>query len=383
MPFQPINVLNTPLLKSPWEQDFAKILQQGIQLRHEPQRLLRQKEQEELMNALRKEQVGQAQAETPFAGRRAEADAKAKETLARFGGVLPSGETGERYSAWNLNESGHPVGPAALKSLDLRDKTREETLRLKPLQAASATGKHAIERAEANKRLQNPNLNPTEKREAQRDLRAVQLKEWQETADADSLKKYRAGEQIQKTLGMIDIDAIAKGAGITGKKWLAQEAIKSAFGKESPEYTKHELSLKGLEALAEQVGTFYGTASASEAQNRLRAMIHNPRLLSNKNLAKAELNYIKKLLHQEHKTFEDSLLYKLEDFQKVDSATPSMRSGDEALKAKNAKLIKQQQAMAEALRKTQPKMASDQNSNAPPKVTRRWVNGKWTQVEGK
>lgn len=65
MPYQPRN-FGTELLKSPWEQDFGKLLEQGMLLRHEPQRLMREKEKELLNNALQKEKVGQAQIESQY-----------------------------------------------------------------------------------------------------------------------------------------------------------------------------------------------------------------------------------------------------------------------------------------------------------------------------
>lgn len=84
MPVQPINFLNSQIVKSPWDQDFAKLLQQGMQLRHEPQRLLRKAEEEKFANILSREKGLQAQAETPFAAENAQNAAMVNKVKAQF-----------------------------------------------------------------------------------------------------------------------------------------------------------------------------------------------------------------------------------------------------------------------------------------------------------
>jgi hypothetical protein len=396
MPIQPINYLNSQILKSPWDQDFVKLLQQGMQLRHEPQRLLRKAEEEKFANILSKQKARTGQINAQYEPERAkyehgmlaqtaklfpqmsEAELQKLKLLNQYGGISPTGETGEHLFAYNLDKSGHPIGPSALKNIDIKNRSREESLRLKPLQAASQVGKHNIERAAAIEALEDKSKNPTQRREAERNLRAIQLKEWLETADPASRAKYLAGEQIQKTLGMIDFDALVKGAGLGGKIWKGQEALKVPFGKESKEYVNYETSLKGLEGLAEQVGTFYGTQAATEAQNRLRKMLHDPRMLSNPRIAKAEFDYIKKLLHREHETFRDSLLYNLEDFQKVGSQSGSESGGahNETIKAINKNTLKQQQAAA----KKQGIKSAGNEKNKQPVKRYKMINGAWTLV---
>jgi hypothetical protein len=68
MPIQPINYANIAPLQGPFHGiDFGELLKQGMQLRHEPQRLLQEREQAALANALQREKVQQEQAITPFA----------------------------------------------------------------------------------------------------------------------------------------------------------------------------------------------------------------------------------------------------------------------------------------------------------------------------
>ena len=63
--------------------DFADILQKGMALRHEPQRLMRAKQQEELANVLSREKGLQAQAETPYSAQNAQSNAAIQQNTAQ------------------------------------------------------------------------------------------------------------------------------------------------------------------------------------------------------------------------------------------------------------------------------------------------------------
>jgi hypothetical protein len=87
MPIQPINYANIPphIINGPFHDlDFGALLKQGMHLRHEPQRLLQEREQSELSNALQREKVQQEQAITPFAPENARNESLMKRLKAQY-----------------------------------------------------------------------------------------------------------------------------------------------------------------------------------------------------------------------------------------------------------------------------------------------------------
>ncbi len=319
MPFQPINFLNSQIVKSPWDQDFAKILQQGMQLRHEPQRLLRQQEQEQLSNILRKEQGLQAQSETPFAAPRAQADitykqaqAKAAEQQANmpFGGRL----TGVANEALGLELLKQQYGPdsevyknaakryqADLDQSKYLNEYRQVLSGTAEKRASTTLGKTEREIEDIYKRQ---DISPQEK-EAM--INRYTLQRQKQISDSDSRKRALFAANVDKTLDQINPKDLTQYGGAKGVAKLQIDKLKAATGKESKEYANYQKSLTGAKLLAKQIRQFYGDSITPQVQESLAEMINPATWANNPRIALDKFNQFKKILQSETETYRGAL----------------------------------------------------------------------------
>lgn len=84
MPFQPINFASIDPLGKPWARDFAKNIQEGMNMYNLPQKLMGEREQMAFNNALMNQKVQQGQAEAPFNAQNAQSNAAIQANTARF-----------------------------------------------------------------------------------------------------------------------------------------------------------------------------------------------------------------------------------------------------------------------------------------------------------
>lgn len=103
MPFQPINFANIAPIGKPWARDFAENLKKGMETYNLPQKLLAEREQMALNNALQRENVQQQQMLTPFTAEKAQTDIRLKQGQAQhhenmnrmpYGGLV-TGDVGQ------------------------------------------------------------------------------------------------------------------------------------------------------------------------------------------------------------------------------------------------------------------------------------------------
>src|SRR5690606_26709750 len=122
MPIQPINYAGMPLLDSPWDQDFAKILKEGMQLGQEPGRLAREREREELANKLSQEQYQQLRALTPYAEDNARNEALENRIKAQYADPMAKANLEQILSGNALtNQQAKWFGPTARSNMGLTD----------------------------------------------------------------------------------------------------------------------------------------------------------------------------------------------------------------------------------------------------------------------
>jgi hypothetical protein len=379
MPIQPINYLNSQILKSPWSQDFASMLQKGMALRHEPQRLLRQKEQEELSNILRKEQGLQAQAETPFAGPRAEADIIYKQAQAKaadqqanmpFGGRL----TGVANEALGLELLKQQYGPdsevyknaakryqADLEQSNVLNQYRQALSGTAEKRASTTLGKTEREIEDIYKRQ---DLSPQEK-EAM--IERYSLQRQKQISDSDSRKRALFASNVDKTLAQINPKALTQYGGAKGAVKFEVDKLKSAAGKAPKEYSEYQKSLTGAKLLAKQIRQFYGDSITPQVQQSLSEMVNPATWVNNPQVALEKFNQFKDILQSETETYRSAL-----------KGTEEFKSSDENKKNKNMEILKKQQAMADALRKQQPRMIGESENKAASPIKRfKYVNGAW------
>jgi len=375
MAFQPINFLNMPILKNPYAQDYAGLLQRGMQLGQEPQRLMRQRQQEELANALRKEQLTQAQAATPFAGQTAQAELQKILAQGRvadqqanmpFGGQL-SGVAREAFGLELLKQQYGPNSDvykdarrqyeANLAQSDILNQYRQALSGTANKRASTTLGKTEMEIADiANRR----DLPPYEK-EAM--IGRYELSRQKQISDSDARKRALFASNVDKTLENINPKDLVQYGGIKGQAKLKADQIKAGLGNASKDYVKYQDALTGAKLLAKQVRQFYGDSITPQVQEQLAEMVNPATWANNPDVALRKFNRFKKILQSETGTYR-SALKETKEFN------------EDAQKEKNMELLKKQRAMAEALKKEQPRTTGDQKT-----VKRfRYVNGAWVSA---
>lgn len=243
MPIQPINYAAIPLLRGPMQGlDFGQILRQGMQLGHEPGRLLRERQQQELSNALRGEQLQQAQMATPYIPRQLEADIKNKEFMNELGGHFPAGETGELLQAYRLKEQGHPVGEPAWENLMAKKKQREENVKLSGKKAGTTNYKLYNEIEEIRN---NPYMDEQEKEDRIAMNNAAIAKN---SRTGPIIERLASGEITEEGLNELIQPAVREAlteyTGPMGKAKLIADKVEAGFtGKSPPRLLAHKAAL--------------------------------------------------------------------------------------------------------------------------------------------
>jgi len=339
MPFQPIHFSQLPTVGLPWIRDLHENLARGMQGYNMPEQVRQQFETKQLANALSKEQVAQAQAETPFApvnarnksrNLQAEADvapqmkqAELAKTMAQakqlemFGGLNATGEGQQYLLAKMLEAKGDPRAKWLLENLENVKEGRRLRNEALPYQIASPVHKQFLEMDKMDKTILDPNSTPQQVENAQRTKRGLQLAAIAATSDEKTRDLVNRGENMLITIDNLDFDALAKGLGPGGQAWQKLQKGKTAFNTQSREYDRFLAAQKALGFLTKQVGQFYGTAAAEKAQEDLKGLVGNKAFLTNPRAFASEFNMIKSILQQEHDTYQQRLLYRMSELQKV------------------------------------------------------------------
>lgn len=348
MPYQRSNPQNIPLLKSPWEQDFAKLLQQGMQLRHEPERLMRQKEQEQFSNILRKEQGLQAQAETPFVGQRAQADINYKQAQAKaaeqqanlpFGGRL----TGVANEALGLELLKQQYGPDSevyknavkryqsdLRSSDILNEYRQALSGTTEKRVATPFKKLEMEIEEINARKDLPDSEKERLTEMAKlaQIKGITLPEFQ--------KRSAFASNIDKTLEKINPDNLVQYGGLAGEARKKGSKGLSALGVTLGNYKRYQDALTSSKLLAKQVRQFYGDSITPQVQEALQELVNPANWATNPEIAKSKFLTFKDLLLKETATYKN-LLTNTKEYRNPESNKRTLEAQRDAAKAANIK----------------------------------------------
>lgn len=371
MPIQPINYLNAPILKSPFEQDFMGLLRQGMQLGQEPQRLMHQRQQEDLTNALRKEQLSQAQAATPFAADReqaelayklAQAKAAEQQTNMPFGGQL-SGVAREAFGLELLKQQYGPNSEvyrnaakryqADLDQSNVLNQYRQALSGTADKRASTTLGKTEMEIADI---MNRQDLSPQEKNSM---IGRYELSRQKQISDSDARKRALFASNVDKTLENINPKDLVQYGGIKGQAKLKADQLKAGLGNASKDYLKYQDALTGAKLLAKQVRQFYGDSITPQVQEQLAEMVNPATWSNNPDVALRKFNRFKKILHSETGTYR-SALKETKEFN------------EDTQKERNMELLKKQRTMAEALKSQQPRTVGEKS----PVKKLKYVNGK-------
>ncbi len=379
MPIQPINYLNSPILKSPWEQDFVGLLQKGMQLRHEPQRLLRQQEQEQLANLLGRQKSQFNEAELPFAPQKAQADidyrlAQTKLAEQQAENPMLNQLTGIAKEAAGLeylrNVHGENSGvykdarrkfEAELEASGILNDYRRSLSGTNEKRASTTLGKTEMEMADI---INRKDLSTEEKRSM---IGRYELSRQKQISDSDSRKRALFASNVDKTLDQINPKDLTQYGGAKGVARLQVDKLKAAAGKETKEYSNYQKSLTGAKLLAKQIRQFYGDSITPQVQEQLSEMVNPATWANNPKIALDKFNQFKKILQSETGTYR-SALKETKEFN------------EQERKDNNLELLKKQRAMAEALKKQQPKMSGEPQKNQAPVKRFRYVNGAWVNA---
>jgi len=331
MAFHPINFLNLPLLDNPYAQDYGEILKKGMNLGQEPGRLMRAKQQEELTNALRKEQLSQAEAATPFAGQQAQADlmyklaqAKAAEQQANmpFGGQL-SGVAREAFGLELLKQQYGPESEvyrnarrryeADLEQSNVLNQYRSALSDTAGKRASTTLGKTEMEIADI---MGRQDLAPEEKRAL---IGRYELARQKQISDSDSRKRALYASNVDKTLQQINPKDLVQYGGVKGQAKLQLDQLKASTGKAPHEYIKYQDALTGADLLAKQIRQFYGDSITPQVQEQLKEMVNPASWANNPEVALRRFNKFKGILQSETETYR-SALKETKEFRNEDSS---------------------------------------------------------------
>lgn len=372
MPIQPINYLNAPLLKSPFEQDFMGLLRQGMQLRHEPQRLLEERQQSELSSRLGQQKYQMQEAELPFAPQRAQADIDykmAKAMLAKqqsenpmlnhLTGIAKEAE-GLEYLRRHHGENSQVYKDARrryetdLEQSNVLNQYRQALSGTVDKRASTTLGKTEMEIADI---MNRKDLSPQEKESM---TGRYELSRQKQISDSDTRKRALFASNIDKTLGMIDPVALTQYGGIAGQARLKKDELSSAFGKEPPQYREYRKALTGAKLLVKQIRQFYADTIQPEMQKKTELIVNPANWQTNPKLALQTFRQLEKILQAETSTYRSATKERKEYEQPEDP------------KERNMELLKKQRAMAEALKNQQPRTVGEK---APIKRLK-YVDGK-------
>lgn len=306
MPIQPFHyagiqphIINGPL----HDMDFGALLKQGMQLRHEPQRLLEEREQAALSKALGNQSLERGQVESEFqrpmlegklrslqqanelqipmglskinaqeqkayldklkAGlypHQAQADILYKNARAKsLGG--PQSDIGKMQSDYEkiVQEKGE-------KSKDAQDFKAAMDAKVTAAKNKGLTQQEkkfdAITRKEEE--LKNPNLTPEQKEKVRGQLATLKAQELMERVPASMFPKLQAGSIMQVLMDDIDIKDATRYSGILAK--IQKKYDQSAGNKHWLKYEEAEKKMKGL---ATQIRAFYAGSVQPKEMQRL------------------------------------------------------------------------------------------------------------------
>jgi len=262
MPFQRSNVGGIPLLKSPWDMDFADMLQKGIALRHEPQRLMREKEKELLANSLKQNELNYAPQTSEADIRLKQGHATQYENMAKlpYGGNV-TGDVMQSIMVHNILND--PNAPAELKQLVGGD--RKALIRQRLM---GNTPESAKLREDEQRIMNDPNLSDQEKEDAIGYNRSKNIKN--SVIPELEVQKTRAditSEGFEKLLQPDMLEALTQYSGGPGtakraadewEKWLTGKTPERLLKYEDAESTAEGVAMNLRAAIKESVSPAKG-----------------------------------------------------------------------------------------------------------------------------
>jgi hypothetical protein len=127
------------------------------------------------------------------------------------------------------------------------------------------------------------------------------------TTDTDTRQRALLATNIDKTIDLIDVDALTQYGGLMGGINKKIEQSKALTSNESEAYRKFTSTLVKAEILAEQIRSFYKGSIAPEMVKRIENLTNPASWINNPSVAKSNFESLKELLKTETKTYYDAL----------------------------------------------------------------------------
>lgn len=354
MPFQPIDFATIQPQGNPFFKNFIDNLMTGYQAGQLPQQLERQRQKEEVQNALNKlmleeepqkfekeqegrtlknafqallnkEQPGKFGSEMATASiiralHQADIDKIRKQMSEPFGGEIAPGAIGQsmwleriraRYGENSPQyESAKKAYDSEIEKTDILNQYRTGLTGTLEKRSSTPLTKLELEQSDVEAGYK-PGTGRTEKignpAQQQELLDTYGLKIQKERSDLDSRKRSLFASNIDKTIAQINIDDLTQYAGAKGGLSKLAEEAKAPFGKESQNYRNFQKSLVAAEFLAKQARQFYGDSIQPSMLERLEKLTNPASWINNPAIAKQNFETVKTILQKETGTYRGAL----------------------------------------------------------------------------
>lgn len=352
MAFNPINFANIAPQGNPFFRDLIENLATGYQAGQLPAQLERQRQKEEIANALNKlhleqepqkfgeesqgrqlqnafqtilnqeqpQKFGSEQSTAAMA--RALSQAKINQLKNKaalpFGGETAPGSVGQALwlgkikNQYGENSDEYKNAKSAFESDIEKTHTlndyRNTLTNTTDKRVATQLTKLALERADIEEGYR-PGTNRREQLtpdEQQKMSGQYDLKMQKEVSDLDTRKRLRFATNIDKTIGEINVKDLTQYAGIGGGLTKLSEQSKAPAGKESQSYRDFQKSLTAAQFLAKQARQFYGDSIQPSMLERLEHLTNPASWLNNPKIAEQNFNEVKKILKMETGTYREA-----------------------------------------------------------------------------
>jgi hypothetical protein len=375
MPFQPINFAAIDPLGKPWAANFAKNLQEGMNTYNLPQKLLAEKEQMALANALQRAQVPYAeqnaasnaailQNTAQYASRMSEAEIKKLEMLGALGGMqFPGGMglvQGEEAAA-RIYGRGSKEHQRAIYANDLLLNQRQ-----------SSIGRLHSEIDNISDQLNNPYLPEDKRKELQDKQNQLKNKAFNEQSDLDVRQKGLGAKLMEQTWNTFingpSMNALKKYTGVWGTLKFIKDAAQYNVTGASPDadFDNYLAARNELYTLSDQYTKAFPGSTNYQRMESVQKHVNPESPLMPPNALEASIRSTWKVIEPELKTYTDVLHGK----------NPLREGGahNETIEELNKKTLKQQQDQARKATGTKPK-----KNIAPPGENWFWDGSKFVK----
>ena len=229
-----------------------------------------------------------------------------------------TGPAAEAYSLEQLRENASPETVALAEQLmAMRQQNQESLIKSRNLlndtsykRASTMMGKTIQEIDEIENGFMpgsNYRVPIQDEQYQQQLLNQYKLKLSKETTDSTLRQKTLFANNIDKTLKLIDVDALTKYSGPQGKAKMIADQTKAITGKAPESYLKFQDAIVQAQTLAKQYRQTFGDSVSPRVLEAINDLTNPSSLTTSPEVAKSKFKALEKLLKAETKTFKGAL----------------------------------------------------------------------------